>query len=72
MSFRQGDVSNQVPRSKFIGVNRFSGVVFGEPPSQIVRGTGVRLVGKILAPENVRVVQEARLRLLELSLGILA
>ena len=61
--FRQRDVSHQVPRFEFVGMNRFSGVVFRESLPQIVRGTDVRLVGVSFAPQEVDVVHRALLRL---------
>ena len=63
MFFSKRDVRNKVPRFEFIGVKRFSGVVFGETFSKIAGRADVGLVRKILASENVRVIHGARLRL---------
>jgi hypothetical protein len=57
--FRQRDVRHQVPRFEFIGVNRFSGVVFGEALSQIARRADVSLVRVILASQEVDVIHES-------------
>ena len=57
-----------VPRSEFIGVNRFSGVVFGEAPSQIACGTDVRVVGVSCASQEVDVVHESPPSLAALNL----
>ena len=70
MFFRNRDVGNQVPRFEFIGVNRFSGIVFGKALPQIAGRADVGLVRKILASENLCVVHKARLRLPGWNLGI--
>ncbi len=72
MFFRQRNVRRQVPRFEFIGVNRFSAIVFGEAVAQIVRGTNVSLVGMCFASQEVDVVHGARLRLPDWNLGILS
>src|SRR6266849_3930601 len=72
MFFRQRNVRRQVPRFEFIGVNRFSAIVFGEAVAQIVRGTNVSLVGMCFASQEVDVVHGARLRLPGWNLGILS
>jgi hypothetical protein len=55
MFFRQRNVRREFPRLEFVGVNRFSGVVFGEALAEVVGRADVGLVRKILASEDVYV-----------------
>lgn len=58
--FGEGNVDDRIPGCEFSGVERFSGVVFGEALAEIVGRADVDFVRVILASEDVDVVHRAR------------
>jgi hypothetical protein len=54
--FRQSEVRRKIPGLEFIGVDRFSGIVFGEALAKIAGRADVDLIGGIPTSQNIRVV----------------